>query len=245
MSATDALYFGDPDRRQAMWFPGQDSALASFMGTQLRPNSYEYDMLKQFTVEAWICPEDVSREQVILERVAYYDASTLSNNVAAIRRNFRIGIELDADGQAHLYGEFQGRTVDSGVAHVALKQVLVEGKWVHVALSFDGSTLALYLDDEDTPSAHADGVTVIPANGVNIRLQEAGYTSTRLEHGYSTVPCAMLVGAEALDVGALSASDKTTWNSFGSFFKGYVDEVRIWDGARSGVDIRNDVSRRY
>ena len=245
VSATDALYFGDPDRRQAMWFPGRDSALASFMGTQLRPNSYEYDMLKQFTVEAWICPEDVSREQVILERVAYYDASTLSNNVAAIRRNFRIGIELDADGQAHLYGEFQGRTVDSGVAHVALKQVLVEGKWVHVALSFDGSTLALYLDDEDTPSAHADGVTVIPANGVNIRLQEAGYTSTRLEHGYSTVPCAMLVGAEALDVGALSASDKTTWNSFGSFFKGYVDEVRIWDGARSGVNIRNDVSRRY
>ena len=241
VAATDALYFGDPDRRQAMWFPGQDSALVSYNGTQLRPNSREQDMLKQFTVEAWICPEDLSKEQVVLERVAYYDASTLSNNVAAIRRNFRIGI----DESGHVYGEFEGRTSDSGKVRVVCAQALTEGKWKHVALSFDGSQLALYLGNEASPAASATGVTMIPANGVNIRLQESGYLNTQLDRGYSTVPCAFLVGAGAVDTGALAASEKSTWASFDGFFAGYVDEVRVWDGARTGEEIANDVNRRY
>ena len=242
---TDALDFADPARRQAMWFPGENSAVVSYKGTNLRPNAWEYDMLKQFTVEAWICPEQFGAEQVVLERVAYYDASTLSNNVAVLRRNFRIGI----DETGHVFGEFQGKTADSGTARVVYEAALEAGKWTHVALSFDGGTLALYLDDNANPAALARGVSLIPANGINIRLQDAGSNTelmfSRLQNGYSTVPCAFLIGAAAVDATAIGLSKATTWDAYGSFFKGYVDEVRIWDGARTGEQIAADARKRY
>ena len=92
---SDPLKFTDPDRRQALWFPGENSAAVSYSADYRRLNYAAYDLLRQFTVEAWICPEDVSRDQVILERVAVYGASTMSNNVAKLRANFRIGIRAD------------------------------------------------------------------------------------------------------------------------------------------------------
>ncbi len=35
--------------------------------------------------------------------------------------------------------------------------------------------------------------------------------------------------------------DQTTIDDYDSFFKGYIDEVRIWDGARTAADIKKDV----
>ena len=244
---SDALNFSDPNRRQAMFFPGSNSAVVSYRGTQLRPNSWEGDMLKQFTVEAWICPWDVSREQVVLERVAYYDASTLSNNTASVRRNFRIGI----DATGHVYGEFEGKTVDSGAVRVVCDSQLAQGAWTHVAVSFDGSALSLFIDDNPTPVAVARGVSLIPANGVNIRIQEAGGNRdqvklySHLEYGYTTVPCAFVVGAAALNESAMKLSKNTTWADYGSFYSGFVDEIRVWDGARPGESISADVFKRY
>lgn len=240
--ASDPLAFTDPDRRQAMWFPGAASAAVSTLGTQQRPNALEYDLLRQFTVEAWIRPEVVSgREQVILERVANYGGSTLSNAADVVRANFRLGIREDGC----VYGEFEGSTADSGAARVVGTR-LEANAWTHVALSFSGTELRLYLNGEAAPVATASNVGLIPANGVTIMLGEAGGESfPAVKNGYATVPSAFVLGARALSGAAVTLGASSTWANYGSFYQGWLDEVRVWDGARTGTEINADYKARY
>ena len=46
---------------------------------------------------------------------------------------------------------------------------------------------------------------------------------------------------------AFNVHNAVGWNYYNRFFKGYIDEVRVWDGARAIADVRADVSarRRY
>ena len=242
---SDPQKFSDPSRRQPIWFPGENSAVISY-SSQFHPLNYgAYDFLRQFTVEAWIKPEDVSRDQVVIERVAAYGASNISNSLARVRANFRIGIREDG----RLYGLFDtSDAVTSGAGDgtsYVLGNSLTPGKWVHVALAFNGKSLNLFMDGV---LVNSQATTLIPANGIINLIEDAIPNMSNfpvLRDGYDTLPIAIVLGAKVLDVNGISLSDKSTWDSYGSFYSGYIDEVRVWDGARTLNDISAEMRRRY
>ena len=240
--ASDPQMFTDPDRRQALYFPGLvdgvGSAAASRDGKFQRAVTTEPDMLKTFTVECWVKPDGVVSNAVIVERVCNYGASTLSNNTSVIRANFRIGV----DGGGRPYGEFEGTTPNSGNARAAALMALEPNTWTHLAFVFDGSMAALYMNGDVAPVATMANVGLIPANGV-YGIRQEYYTSV-LEYGYLTLPCATVVGADAKNGSALALDEQTTWNDFGSYFKGWVDEIRVWDGARTPAEIHANYMKR-
>ncbi len=240
MTATaisDPLNFADPDRRQALWFPGGDSAAVSYACTPGNLSDIAFDTFRQFTVEAWINPADIARDQVVLERVVNYAANTLSNDVSRIRANFRIGIM--ADGR--LYGLFDSsdavETDTVGSSAKVLGATLAADAWTHVALTFNGTRLALFMNgvkvgEHQTSLAPANGiigVTQQPLPGGDAFPAGSGYTFI--------TESALVLGATALDRHALVLSGATKWKSYGSFFRGFVDEVRVWDGAKSEGEI--------
>ena len=236
---SDPLNFSDPSRRQALYLPGDASAAVSYNSESRRSIGTEPDLLKQFTVECWVYPEEAQADRVIIERVCVYGASTLSNNQTYVRANFRIGI--DAEGRA--YGEYEGSTVDSGRI-LLTGQELPAGKWSHIAFTYNGYTAALYMNGDMAPVASANGAGLIPANGIDGILQESG-TSVLPYTGYRALPCANIVGARALTSAAVNVTPETTWGDFGSFYKGWIDEVRVWDGARTPTQIHDDYLKRY
>lgn len=248
-SVSDPLDFSDPDRRQALWFPGDKSAAASRWSTFTRPNLLEYDLLRQFTVEAWIYPEDVAREQVILERACYYGADSISNNISRIRANFRIGIM--ADGR--LYGQYDSNAAvpssSTNASPRVVGGVLTAKTWMHVALTYNGTTLALYVNGQFLGST---STTQIPANGIYVNAQEAtprSASSLVLGHGYTTVPSAFVLGARARTAAGIELSESSTFEganpSYDSYYKGFIDEVRVWDGAQSDAAINANYKKRF
>ena len=240
--ASNPRQFSDPDRRQALYFPGfvngVGSAASSYDGQFRRAVSEEPDLLKQFTVECWIKPEGDVRDAVIVERTCNYGPSTLSNNTYVIRANFRIGL----DELGRIYGEFEGSTANSGHVRVSAP-TQAESVWTHVAFTFNGNAAYLYLNGDVSPVASATGVGLIPANGVSDIQQE--YYASVMRFGYIALPCATVLGAKALNGKAISLSKDTTWDDFGSYYRGWVDEVRIWDGARSATDINAAYRKRF
>lgn len=247
---SDPLNFSDPDRRQALWFPGANSAAVSFNSSFRRELDLEYSFLKTFTVEAWIRPDVVDRDQVIIERAVNCTPDTLSNNVSRIRANFRIG--LMADGR--LYGQFDTTdAIGTGTGDSSPKVVSSftqeAGKWTHVALAFNGRELKLYVDGK---VAGTFQTSLIPANGIIVLAQDAVPDNAAfpvLVNGYEVQDSAVVLGARALGKGAIKlkpATDmnKTTWADFDSFYAGYIDEVRVWDGERTSAQIASSMETR-
>ncbi len=240
---SDPLLFTDPDRRQALWFPGENSAAVSRAPNIHRLNYQSYDTFRQFTVEAWIKPEVLDREQVILERAAMYGATTMSNNMARVRANFRLGIT--AEGK--LYGLFDTNdAVPSGEGASKIVGLKLTTDWTHVALKFDGAALRLYMNGKMVGEPVL--TSQIPANGLTVFNEEAVPGSAYfpvVKNGYTSVPCAMVLGAQALTGNAIEISKDTKWTDYGSFYQGYIDEVRVWDGARKDADLWHDYAKRY
>lgn len=258
--ATDPLKFEDPDRRQALYLDGVASYAIS-KEFQARPIQSS-DLLKQFTVECWVRPEKSGAEQTIIERSVAYAGSRNTGDAEAIRANFRIG--LYSDGR--VYGMFDNNdAMESGLNHpVSCQRVdgteIKVGEWAHVALSFDGSTLTLYVNGDAVNSA---ATTLIPANGVTMLQQNPGAVGAFPTAGYQTIPASIVIGArpkKALDVvdnsGEVNAALLAYYeNEFGEnvedianmreFFQGWVDEVRVWDGARTAAEIKADFRKRY
>jgi len=236
---TDPLNSGDPDRRAALYLPGQDacaSTTADFGGGYIPQG---YDLFRQFTVEAWIKPDEVNRKQTIVERGFAYPASNLVNSDDVWRANFRL--EIDANGVVK--GVFDNdNAVESGSA--LSSQSLAAGKvepgvWTHVAMTFDGMNVCMYLDGHLMNSAISH---LIPANGVISVLQEPASTNKYPMSDYIT----LITGANT--VGARRNVVEFDWtgdfSQFTDFFKGYIAEVRFWDGARTANEIASTYKRR-
>ena len=236
---TDPLNFNDPNRRQALYLPGSNSAAISYDSEARRSIGTEPDLLKQFTVECWVRPDIEQSNVVILERVCVYGASTLSNNQQVIRANFRVG--TDANGC--VYGMFEGTTANSGSIRVTGNK-LEAGVWTHVAFTFNGSTAALYVNGAFSPVDFVNGAGLMPANGIDGILQESG-SSVMPYTGYRALPCANIIGASARTADAVSVNPETTWADFTSFYQGWIDEVRVWDGARTPAEIHENYLKRY
>ena len=237
---TDPLDFTDPARRQALYLDGNGSWVQT-TASSLRPVD-AVDMYKQFTVEAWVWPEETPGTRVIVDRSAEYGYDAITKDAGAIRSNFRIGIT--AEGRA--YGMFDNDdSIVSGYQEGVSCQTVVGSElpleeWSHVALTYDGKRLVLYVNGAENASA---ATHLIPANGVSAVMQDPAYTNTFEAVAYRALPCAFFIGgrpaafaeygADALEIATASA---TVMNQ-NEWFKGFVDEVRVWDGARTAAEI--------
>ena len=257
---TDPLKFDDPSRRQALWFDGKESYALSAQ-TQSRP-IYAEDLLKQFTVECWVCPEKEGEAQTIIDRSTAYVGDALSSDAAAIRANFRIG--LDAEGK--VYGMFDNsKSIESGSESTKSCQYvwgrkLTVDEWAHVALTFDGAVLTLYIDGEKVSSATT---SLVPANGVMMITQDPGSTGSFEHPGYASTPSALFIAARPVKASDVTVKDMPaaafmpyivdeddnhypeSFENVREFFAGYVDEVRVWDGARTAEEIKANYRERF
>ena len=247
-SQSDPQDHDDPMRRQALWFSGVNSAAQSL--PQRVQNS---DSLRSFTVELWFCPENLpqngvplAREQVLIERVLEYLPSDLSTPTSVVRANFRIGI----DKQGCVFGLFQNAGVhDDHTGKSVVRSMpgrLSPSKWTHVILKMDGitQTLELWLDGQIETSADT---ALIPANGIYNFLQNPG--SSQYPDGYSLTYTSGLIVLGASNVvtpfpGA-GLDETVAWSLYSDFFTGYIDEVRIWDAARSNQQLLENYQKRF
>ena len=243
--ATSPLHGSDPDRRQAMYFPGAESVVQTYSGNLNRRIGENYAMLRAFSVEAWVRPEDNSREQTILTRVCNYPSSTLSNAVHQLRANFRI--KMDDSGR--VFGQYDS---DDAVPNGSPKgfgtttvvgDTLPTNQWSHVALTFDGNALILYVNGREINRSYSN---LIPANGLIVTLQEVNPNGSNYGvDGYTNYPSALLIGADAKELGALDIGPDSAWTNYCAHYKGWVDEVRVWDGVRTSEEIVADMTKRY
>ena len=250
---TDPLDFTDPARRQALYLKGDKSwvqSRATFnrdIFTGRVPSRTAVDFFKQFTAEAWIRPEKIG-EQTILDRCSLYGYDAINKDQAAIRTNFRLG--LTADGR--VYGMFDNDDArvsvraDSESCQTVIGSKVPTNEWTHVALTYDGKRLVLYVNGTAKTSAPTH---LIPANGVTAIIQDPTYTNAFTQISYEAVPGAFFIGGRPLPAGdggaAAFNTDTISYDSMKNdeWFQGYIDEVRIWDGARTETEIAANYRR--
>ena len=258
-SATDPKDFDSPHRRQAMYFPGQDAALQSMpYESEKHPlghTGYPDDMsFVQYTVECWVYPER-DTDQTILERAIW---STYSNpgDQEYLRRNFQLAIK-----QGRWYTMFDPNgTLSNKQVQVISSAPIALNKWTHLAATYDTKKLTLYVNGVPEPSQPANltpeygssAVTVYPGDPQSMKaeLNNAKGNMYWFDREYQYI--ALLMGASFKGVGDkvtspthLNVMNGKGWNRYKSFFQGYVDEVRIWDGARTEEQIRDNMKVRF
>lgn len=233
-SMSDPQDHDDVLRRQALWFDGEQSAASTAI-------CYHYDTatFNSYTVELWAYPEDVSRDQVLIERPVLYPMSDASTTAEVVRVNFRIGIS--ADGRVYgMYNNHGSHDEESGVVYAYGPQI-EQDAWTHIALSLDGSAgqLLLYINGE----LQTTTITELPAaNGViNQTLNPDSGTLPEADH-YIDAP--VVLGASH-SYPTWELNEGPVWDNFSNFYAGYLDEVRVWDGARTRQQILENYRKRF
>ena len=239
-TTSDPLDFDDISRRQSIHFGGKDDPGVALTFEPIRRNANGQSLFRQFTVEAWVRPEApaAGERQYVVTRGINYPAWDLLNSNTVVRLNFALGI--DESGRS--LARFDSST-DEGFVEIT-GSALPADTWVHLALTFDGETLRLY---ENAVEMSSLPTTMIPANGVHGQMQDPQYARGFPYNTYSAYPAATALGgsprAAAFEAGAAAGA---AWETLaGDLFKGSVDEVRIWDGARTLAEIAADYRKRY
>jgi cysteine-rich repeat protein len=146
----------------------------------------------QFTAETWIQATLVGMNlSMILSSVESYDATGLS---------FYMALTPDFTLEASV-GDWES-PLESTLS-------VPTGSWHHVAMTWDGTTLSLFVDGMAAGSATSAYSGPIPA------LSDARFY----------VASNYLTGGQAEN---------------GHFFNGYIDEIKIWDAARTREEICED-----
>ena len=254
-SMSDPRNSEDPFRRQAMWFSGDRSAAVTPVTyhdwTSLAGWNYSLDhVFRSFTVELWARPERVTgSDQVLIERVFNYGAT---NSVvhSSHRRNFVIGIA--ADGRVYGGYDNAGNHDEHTDTARLFGQKIEVNTWTHLALRMDGSESKLTLFVNGIAQDTLD-TALVPANGLLVeRLYPTGsggssdYITTR-----TILSGALVLGAAndwfgmlgLLGTPVVGLPWSSTWADYSKFYQGWLAEVRVWNGARSSVDINGDYQR--
>ena len=134
-----------------------------------------------FTVEAWVYPTLLSRDQAII--------STLSTSY-----NTGMELHLASDDKPLVTIRNAGGWLD-----VKATSAIAPNTWAHLAATYNGSTVKLYVNGVEAATAAA-----------------VSYTP----------------GSRILDIGRRPDGEETR-------FAGRIDEVRIWDIARTQTEIAN------
>jgi len=250
----------DPIRRQALWFDGVRSAATtvSKFSYFISDNAWsapdnpllgdiEYGF-RSFTVELWARPSVTNRNQVLIERSFTYGPSDNSMTGSYLRRNYRIGIE-GASGRVYAMFENAGVHDEHTDEVRAYGTRLEPGKWVHLVARMDGLNRKFTLFVNSEPQAIVE-TDLIPANGI-ILTRDYPEDHFRL---MDYKPGNLVLGAAnnaplGIYIDELSAEWdwQQKWADFDTnqFYEGWIDEVRIWDGARDDDSIKADRKKRF
>ena len=241
---SDPLNADDPDRRAALYLDGQPGSVAYSYRPTWFGSADTFDAFRQFTVECWVKPDSIGAEQTIIERGSSYPGSNINKPMPQWRANFRLAI----NPEGHVYGLFDNSdAVASGSVETFTTQTVIgpeleAGEWAHVALTFDGKYLKLFVNGSERKS---EKTNLIPANGVISVSQEPSEIGSYPMADY-------VVAASALTIGARRAEVFFDWSGlvpaemlWRDQFAGYVSEVRIWDGARAPDDIARNYRTRF
>ena len=236
-AASDPQDSDDPVRRQAMYFPGARSALQAKSDAVLGLDGKSELFFLEFTVECWVKPEDISRAQTILERVIRHPNSNPGDQ-NLYRRNFQLGI--DETGRFFAAYDSNGTGTDRVTARAS--EPAAVNAWAHLAATYDGEALVLYVNgapaftqrDKTHPATSAETIVTTTQDGLTTDIGKLASESA-IVMGASIAPAAPFFSL---------VPGKSAWTNYDRFYKGYLDEVRVWDGARDGDSIAGDVRAR-
>ena len=255
--ASDPQNFDDPPRRQAMYFNGEDAFLQTPLPSDEEPGvagarGEPHRPFLYYTVECWAKPDEsgLDKDQTVVERATWTGDSNLGDE-KFLRKNFIIGIK---GGKWYTAFDTDGTLEKSTVEIADGPEAAPE--WTHVAASYDGAALRLYVNGRCRVTK---ATNLQPAHGIaaiSLRPQ-GGISSWQLNYGtardaaYRAI--SVIVGASAKTKFGV-VFDSSYWGDFldgvtsaedyDRHFKGYVDEVRLWDGARTADEIYADCNGR-
>ncbi len=271
---SDPLNSDDPIRRQALWFEGSESAAVSFEHDFARDHSFLKNFTVEFWVKPEDEKADAAgfvsglKERVFIDRPIYYynaDASDVDGDLR-VRSTFRIGYGRLASANnpdKRLYALYEnagGHDAESGAS--ILYGPDVSTNWMHVAATYDSVSemFTLYVNGRKYA---AEGSKLIPANGTSTLNLDADETNKLLSvtsydyvEGVNAYTNRLVLGAKVAKPvhGAAPTADCVArpgcdpvfdWSMYGAFYKGFIDEVRVWDGARTATEINADYRKRY
>ncbi|VXD18410.1 putative Peptidylamidoglycolate lyase [Marinoscillum sp. 108] len=178
----EAQFTTDPAPENAMAFDGSSGYIAL-------PSGFESIITQNFTVEAWINPNSIDRYAAIVDHMEWTGGS-LSGYMLTL----------------HETGELVARVYTGTDVVNDIRTPISAGSWQHVAMTYDGVQLKLYLNGNLEESTSASGLI-----------------------DYSPVP-------SSHNIGRFHDSNEEY------FFNGQIDEVRIWDVARTQGQIQSAFS---
>ncbi len=152
------------------------------------------DLSGDFTVEFWVKFNDVSSGQMIMSK---------NRGGQSHSYEWELGVSMDGDGLIRFE---VGSSTPWAFQQLASTTVLTAGTWYHVAATFEGTAMSLYINGTLD-------------NGL----------SNGLTRWTDNVNPPLVLGAPTL-----GSSD--------GYFNGVLDEVRIWNVARSASDIQSTMN---
>ena len=238
---TDPLNPDRPVVRKALYLDGNAAARTRSLC------AYGPNALRSFTIEAWVMPEEPASGamQVIIERPVQWSESNSEPTYSFVRRNFRLG--LTATGQPFVEYDNGGKRIVTESAVASQGAALEANRWYHLAAVMDGfaKTLSLYVDGVRVATKTT---SAIPFTGF-AETAIGGVAGQQVRYGLGAP---LVIGAS--DANPQGKVDGSYWfyngaardvrggqPQLGDFFKGWIDEVRIWDGARPAGDDPGDL----
>ena len=264
-TASDPQDADSPRHRQAMYFPGMD--LATGMGSVLQSLPEELEkhplgvtdypdtqLLQTFTVEVWVRPESVDPNvaQTVLERAVWVGPSQVADK-EYMRKNFQIAIrkgkwyaKFDTNGTEPTNAE-NGKTFEFYSADDAAATA-----WTHIAVTYDGVNMTVFINGVELPkvAAHlppANGTEAVVFDGKDGRIGDYWYSREYKYQAFvigASLKSTAELGSEGYRALDVSQAGVFGWDAYTEFFRGYVDEIRVWDGARASDDVINDYANR-